>query len=67
MKSPSRMDRGYDDRFDDGYGDLGNHRDRRDRDRDRDRRKERSHRARIEFPSFHKPMYTRKDFEYYQQ
>lgn len=61
MRSPGRNDRGYDDRFDD-YGEGGNHR----RDRDRGR-KERGHRNKIEFPSFLKPMFTRKEFEYFQQ
>ena len=69
VRSPGRNDRGFDDRYDEYNENTGYHRDRRDRDRDRgDRgRKDRGHRVKIEFPSFLKPMYTRKDFEYYQQ
>lgn len=66
-RSPGRHDRGYDDRYDDYNDGGGYHRDRRDRDRGDRGRKDRSSRAKIEFPSFLKPMYTRKDFEYYQQ
>lgn len=67
-RSPGRHDRGYDDRYDeynDGSGYAG--RDRGHRDRGDRGRKDRSSRPKIEFPSFLKPMYTRKDFEYFQQ
>lgn len=64
-RSPGRYNRGYDDRYggDDYYGDWGGyHPDRRDRGR-----KERQSRSKIEFPSFQRPMYNRKDFELYQE